>query len=201
MQKMRFIENLFFKHQIYSALQHDLRFPYHNRSDSGEVSKRPQLHQCQSTSTRRKIDNGKLDLKRALRGGNRRTLAQGMLGDIWRWVLNDQSSHHLSLPVPLFVCLSICLSFCSHACLLHRQVQPKYHLTRLTFASMPRVITVYLSCFYLCLCLCLLPVWATLSAKLASSCRHRHIDWLSFLAFIIPSKAKGNKKQEKTRKN
>lgn len=138
-------------------------------------------------------------------GATGRPNAQGLPGDIWRWVLNDQSSHpvppypslcpSVRLSVDLFVFLFACLFAASPGAAKVSSYSPNFRL------HAQRVITVYLSCFYLCLCLCLclLPVWATLSAKLASSCRHRHIDWLSFLAFIISAKAKSNNK--KTRKN
>lgn len=183
-----------------------MTYAFHITTDQTgrKVSKRPQLHQCQSTSTRRKIDNGKLDLKRSLSWGQQ---DDPMPGDIWRWVLNDQSSHpvppypslcpSVCLSVDLFVFLFACLFAASPGAAKVSSYSPNFRL------HAQRVITVYLSCFYLCLCLCLclLPVWATLSAKLASSCRHRHIDWLSFLAFIISAKAKSNKKTRKNEKN
>lgn len=169
------------------------------------MSKRPQLHQCQSTSTRRKIDNGKLDLKRSLSWGQQDDpmpkgcpVTFGVESSMTKVVTQ---SLYLSIPlslrlsVDLFVFLFACLFAASPGAAKVSSYSPNFRL------HAQRVITVYLSCFYLCLCLCLclLPVWATLSAKLASSCRHRHIYWLSFLAFIISAKAKSNKK--KKRKN
>lgn len=183
-----------------------MTYAFHITTDQTgrEVSKRPQLHQCQSTSTRRKIDNGKLDLKRSLSWGQQDDpmpkgcpVTFGVESSMTKVV-----TQYLYLSIPLSVRLSVDLFVFLFACLFAASpgaakvssYSPNFRL------HAQRVITVYLSCFYLCLCLCLLPVWATLSAKLASSCRHRHIDWLSFLAFIISAKGKSNK-TKKTRKN